>query len=463
MAAKLLLFIFFIIMQLSGGVHLSAAKQMVGSTALMSEDILLAGYSTFVGLSLCFVAMPRLMRRFALNTSIIICASVLMLCNAAICFAESPLVVIVCCFLAGFFRMWACFICNSGLRPVIAAGNNWPVWFCYIYFMLDTMIQIGGFAEGYVAITSEWWYFNIAVACLQAVVIVLTLIFFRNPDASNPDAAQTDKSAFRGFDWLGGALWAVALFCLIYICVYGAKYHWLSGWQIRTAACVAAVTIAVDVWHTRKTANPFISLTVLRNPAILLIVAIFCAMYILLSPCHSVEHAYTAQLGYTDLQVLLLNIPVFIGATSGCVYCYLKIRRKGEWVSQPMIFTGFSALALYEVSMCLFIGAERHYFIMPLLFRGFAEAVIWVSLLTRLTRLNIPPQLLPQAISVSMLASLVIGGVITSSVMNGIYMYSLSTATLTMQQIYGVLTATAIGLLLTGALLRISLIRRRSH
>ena len=55
------LFIFFVlIVQFSGGIYLAAATDMVGSTALMQEDILMAGYASLVGMSINFAVMFRL-------------------------------------------------------------------------------------------------------------------------------------------------------------------------------------------------------------------------------------------------------------------------------------------------------------------------------------------------------------------------------------------------------------------
>ena len=46
------IFIFFVlIIQFSGGVYLAAASNMAGTTALMQEDILMAGYAQLVGMS----------------------------------------------------------------------------------------------------------------------------------------------------------------------------------------------------------------------------------------------------------------------------------------------------------------------------------------------------------------------------------------------------------------------------
>ena len=52
------LFIFFVlIIQFSSGVYLAAASDMVGTTALMQEDILMAGYASLIGLATNFAVM----------------------------------------------------------------------------------------------------------------------------------------------------------------------------------------------------------------------------------------------------------------------------------------------------------------------------------------------------------------------------------------------------------------------
>ena len=44
--------LFVIVFQFSGGVYLAAVSEMVGSTALMQEDIMMAGYASMVGMAL---------------------------------------------------------------------------------------------------------------------------------------------------------------------------------------------------------------------------------------------------------------------------------------------------------------------------------------------------------------------------------------------------------------------------
>ncbi|MDE7387742.1 MAG: hypothetical protein K2M97_00660, partial [Muribaculaceae bacterium] len=76
------LFIFFVlIVQFSGGVYLAAASDMVGSTALMQEDILMAGYASLVGLAVNFAVMFRIKFRFSTRVQLLVSGMVLIAAN----------------------------------------------------------------------------------------------------------------------------------------------------------------------------------------------------------------------------------------------------------------------------------------------------------------------------------------------------------------------------------------------
>lgn len=73
------LFIFFVlIVQFSGGLYLAAASDMVGTTALMQEDILMAGYASLVGMAINFAVMFRIKFRFSTRTQLLAAAIVLL-------------------------------------------------------------------------------------------------------------------------------------------------------------------------------------------------------------------------------------------------------------------------------------------------------------------------------------------------------------------------------------------------
>ena len=84
------IFIFFVlIVQFSGGVYLAAASDMVGTTALMQQDILMAGYSMLVGMAINFAVMFRLKFRFSNRVAMLICGIVLIAANVICAHTDS--------------------------------------------------------------------------------------------------------------------------------------------------------------------------------------------------------------------------------------------------------------------------------------------------------------------------------------------------------------------------------------
>lgn len=87
-----------VVFQFSGGVYLAAVSEMVGSTALMQEDIMMAGYASMIGMSLTFTIMFRLKFRFASKTSLLTCSIALIISNLICMYTRSVPVLVVTCF-----------------------------------------------------------------------------------------------------------------------------------------------------------------------------------------------------------------------------------------------------------------------------------------------------------------------------------------------------------------------------
>ena len=133
--------LFVIVFQFSGGVYLAAVSEMVGSTALMQEDIMMAGYASMVGMALTFAIMFRLKFRFTSKVALLTCCTALIICNLISMYTRNVPVLIFACFIAGFFRMWGTFECNStiqlfhlfsgtGKYPTVGTGHDLCHLFC---------------------------------------------------------------------------------------------------------------------------------------------------------------------------------------------------------------------------------------------------------------------------------------------------------------------------------------------
>lgn len=90
---------FVLVFQFSGGVYLAAVSEMVGSTALMQEDIMMAGYASMEGMGLTFAIMFRLKFRFPTKVTFFVCGIAIILANLICMYTQSIPVLVATCFL----------------------------------------------------------------------------------------------------------------------------------------------------------------------------------------------------------------------------------------------------------------------------------------------------------------------------------------------------------------------------
>ena len=151
------IFIFFvIIVQFSGGLYLAAASDMVGTTGLMQEDILMAGYASLIGLAINFAVMFRIKFRFSTYSQLLVCAAVLIISLIICSVTDSVAVLVATCLIAGFFRMQATFACNSTIQLWLTPTRDMSVFFCYVYLIVESVIQLSGIAAIYSAFHLDW-------------------------------------------------------------------------------------------------------------------------------------------------------------------------------------------------------------------------------------------------------------------------------------------------------------------
>lgn len=196
------IFIFFVlIIQFSGGVYLAAASDMVGTTALMQEDILMAGYASLIGMAINFAVMFRIKFRFSNRTQLLAACIVLIAANFICASTDSVPVLVITCFVAGWFRMQATFACNSTIQLWLTPVRDMAIFFCYVYIVVDSVIQLSGIATIYTAFFSQWEYMQWIMSGLLALMMILVLILVK--------PVRTPMFIpLLGIDWIGAGLWA---------------------------------------------------------------------------------------------------------------------------------------------------------------------------------------------------------------------------------------------------------------
>ncbi len=400
------IFIFFVlIVQFSGGIYLAAASDMVGTKALMQEDILMAGYASLIGMSVNFGVMFRLKFRFSSRNGLLLCAAVLILANVICATTSSVPLLVTTCFVAGWFRMWATFICNSTIQLWLTPVRDMAVFFCYVYLLVDGVIQLSGIATIYAAAFAQWEYMHLIMTGLLVTMMVMVVVLLKpvRGDMHIP---------LLGIDWIGAGLWAIVMGCFAFICLYGNFYDWWEAAQIRGAALLGTACLVLNLWRATFLRHPYVSLQALTNRNLLRASAIYLVFFTLLATEHVFEHSYASTiLGFDDTNLIDLNLYVLAGIIAGSLFTYVTFARL-RWRYKTLTAIAFALAAVYLGWFYFRIdyGVEKSMLFFPLFIRGFASVIISIIFLTSIVvRSGLHFFVFPQALVINGFTGAVMG------------------------------------------------------
>ncbi len=416
------LFIFFvIIIQFSGGVYLAAASDMVGTTALMQEDILMAGYASIIGLAINFAVMFRIKFRFSNRTQLLGAGIVLIAANFICAHTSSAPVLVATCFVAGWFRMQATLACNSTIQLWLTPVRDMSVFFCYVYLVVDSAIQLSGIATVYSAFHWQWEYMQWVMIALLALMMIVVMILVK--PVRGPMFIP-----LLGIDWIGGALWAVFMMSFTFICVYGNFYDWWDAPEIRWATLLAIATLGINLWRASFLHHPYITFRAMTNRNVIRATGVYLVFFTLIATEHVFEHTYaTTILGFDETNLIDLNWYVFAGIIAGCAFTYITFARR-KWRYKTMTAIGF-ALAIVYLAYFYFLidyGVEKEMLFLPLFFRGAASVIISIVFLTSIVQSGLPFQVFPQALTINGFTGAVMGATFGPAIIGELLRHTLA-------------------------------------
>ncbi len=399
------LFIFFVlIVQFSGGVYLAAATDMVGTTALMQEDILTAGDASLVVMSINFCVMFRLKFRFSNRIGLLICGTVLIVANYVCAHTASVPLLVVTCFIAGWFRMWATFICNSTIQLWLTPVRDMAIFFCYVYLVVDGVIQMSGIATIYTAFFSQWENMHVIMSGLLVLMMVMVLILVK-------PVKGPMRIPLLGIDWIGAALWSVFMLCFTFVCVYGNYYDWWEAEEIVGATVIGLVCLAINLWRATFLHHPYISFKAMTNRNVIRATLVYLVFFTLMATEHVFEHSYASTiLGFDETNLIDLNWYVLVGIVTGCAFTYFTFAKR-HWRYKTMTAIGFLLAGIYLAYFYFFIdyGVEKEMLFLPLFVRGMASVIISIVFLTSIVQSGLHFFVFPQALTVNGFTGAVVG------------------------------------------------------
>lgn len=396
--------LFILIIQFSGGIYMAAASQMVGTQALMQEDILMAGYASLIGMAVNFAVMFRIKFRFSTRTQLLVCCGILVFANIICALTDSIPILVLTCLIAGWFRMQATLAVNSTIQLWITPKRDMSVFFCYVYLVVDCVIQLSGIATIYLSFNSSWEYMQVIMAGMLAFMMILVLILLK--PMRGPMFIP-----LKGIDWTGSVLWGIFMLCFTFICVYGNYFDWWDSREIKIATILGLSCVLINLWRVNILSNPYISWQAIKNWAVWRATAVYIVFFPLLATEHVFEHSYAEHiLGFDETNLIDLNWFVFAGIIAGVAFTYYTFALR-KWRYKTLALIAFCLAGIYLLWFYFGIdyGVEKEALFVPLFFRGMAAVIISIVFLTSIVQSGLPFEVFPQAVCINGFTGAVMG------------------------------------------------------
>ena len=366
---------FAMVFQFCGGVFLPTSVQMSSALGCIKENIMMAGYASFIGMTLIFPILFRLKFRFTTRQILMTVCPILICCNLIAMNTTNIILLIVTCFVSGFFRMWGTFECFSNTRLSVTPSGNFSVFYPVIYIIVLESIQLSGLAATHLSDWANWRYMHWFVIGLLTIVWLCVLLFTR-------PFRPARKKPLYGIDWLGATLWGLILFCIVFVCIYGDYYDWTDSALIRGSIVVAIVTLLININRMHTCKRPYIEPQVFRYHHFPTILFLFLMLCLFLTTSSVLQEMFmNSILQYDSLNAVSLNWYVFIGilAGAGIVFYRQVVLRKGY---KLLISLGFMLIVVYQYYMYFLIyptlNIESLY--LPNFLKGVGHGILYISL-----------------------------------------------------------------------------------
>lgn len=367
--------------QFSGGIYLSSVAQMVGSLALMQEDVMMAGYASFVGMTVIFPILFRLKFRFTTRSIWMFVCPALIVCNIVTMYTRCFPVLVLFCFLAGILRMWGTFESLSNVQLSITPTRNFAVFFPVVYLIVLGSIQLSGIVTvGLGEWASDWRYMHWFIMGLQFVVWGLVAMLTRPFRFMKP-------MPLYGIDWLGGILWAIFLLSFIFVLEYGQFYDWFYSDRIVLGTVIAVVALALSISRMFLLRHPYIEKEAFRYHNLPQLLFLFLMLCFLLTAPTVLQNIFTGNiLGYDPLNTISLNWWCLAGVVLGAAFAYWwHVKLQGGY--KVPVFLGFALIVGYMCMMYFLIdpGLNIEWLYFPSLLRGAGYVILYISLTVYIT------------------------------------------------------------------------------
>jgi MFS transporter, DHA2 family, multidrug resistance protein len=286
-----------------------------------------------------------------------------------------------------------------GCCKILALGQIYLAWsliwsekaeaarvYPFFYFVALAGLYFMTWLTTYISYLYSWRYTYIAIGVLLIVCIVLAVIFIENHKLRK-------IIPLYQLDIPGLLLLLASLMLADYIAAYGKVEDWFESEGICAATFASIVSMLLFIKRGLTLKRPILDFNLFKNVNVSVGLFLFFALGVL-TPSIFQSVLASNILHFEGIRNAELNLFLIPGLIAGSVLTFFWYRKKLD--SYPLFILGFGAFVIYHIMMYTRFVNDLNItdFLIPSFFKGFALAILYISVgLYTTANLQIPQTL----------------------------------------------------------------------
>lgn len=356
----------------TNGVYTGITTDIYSDLGVYSEYYTMASNALYIGMGSSLIFFIRLSTRLTNKTLMLTGFVMMLLLNLVCATTNNAVVTVAATFLLGFTKIFALGEVYLNWLKIWSKKMNSARLYPFFYFIALAGLYFMTWFTAYLTNLYSWRFAYDALFILLAICIIATVVFIQN----NP---LKRKIPLYQLDIPGVLLLVTTMMLINYVVVYGKVEDWFNSITIKAACFGAVITALLFIRREMRIKRPFLDLSVFKKNnfslglVLLILLGVFTPATFQTSFSGSVLHFESIRNG----EINLFLIP---GITAGSVLAFFWYRN--NFNGQLLTIIGFGAIVVYHILMYsrFVTDLNIHDFWLPSVFKGFGQALLYISL-----------------------------------------------------------------------------------
>lgn len=356
----------------ANGIYLGITTNMFSELGVYAEPYTMATNAMYIGMGGGFLFLIRFALRFPAKSGLLMGFTMLLLMNIICATTNSPFLAVAASLVLGFTKVFALGPLYLEWAMVWSKKMDSASVYPSFYFVALAGLNFMTWVTTYLTSLYSWRYSYIIVLILIIVCIVLSVIFFENQKVPK-------KIPLYQLDIPGLLLVITSLMLINYIAVYGKVEDWFESPAIRIALFGAIITMLFFIKRELALKRPILNLSLFKIPSISVGLLLFFSLGILTPSIF--QSAFASNiLKFELIRNAEINLFLIPGIFAGSVLSFFWYKKNYD--SVMLFIVGFSAFVFYHMIMYTRFVNDLNIadFLVPSFFRGFALAILYISI-----------------------------------------------------------------------------------